>query len=71
MKLRKHIKIRFQGIILIVLAYLCTKTDAGGAAVMLALIGAVMLFHSENSRRTITYRIAKKITDAAEKENAA
>lgn len=43
-KLRENVKIRIQGIALLILGFLCYKTDADGAAVFMWFIGAVMLF---------------------------
>lgn len=43
-RLRENVKIRIQGITLLVLGFLCYKTDADGAAVFMWFWGAVMLF---------------------------
>lgn len=43
-KLRENVKIRIQGIELLVLGFLCYKTDADGAAVFMWLLGVLMLF---------------------------
>ena len=43
-RLRENVKIRIQGITLLVLGFLCYKTDADGAAVFMWFWGTVMLF---------------------------
>lgn len=43
-RLKENIKIRLQGIALLMLGVLCHKTSADGAAVLMWLLGAVMLF---------------------------
>lgn len=43
-RLKENIKIRIQGIELLVLGFLCYKTDADGAAVFMWLLGVLMLF---------------------------
>ena len=43
-RLKESIKMRLQGIALLMLGILCHKTSADGAAVLMWLIGAIMLF---------------------------
>lgn len=48
-RLKENVKIRLQGIALLILGILCHKASADGAAVLMWLIGAVMLFGKINS----------------------
>lgn len=48
-RLKENIKIRLQGIALLMLGILCHKASADGAAVLMWLIGTVMLFGKINS----------------------
>ena len=43
-RLKDSVKIRLQGIALLMLGVLCHKASADGAAVLMWLLGAVMLF---------------------------
>lgn len=43
-RLKENIKMRLQGIALLMLGILCHKVSADGAAVFIWLLGAVMLF---------------------------
>ena len=43
-RLKDSVKIRLQGIALLMLGILCHKASADGAAVLMWLLGAVMLF---------------------------
>lgn len=43
-RLKESIKMRLQGIALLMLGILCHQASADGAAVLMWLIGAVMLF---------------------------
>lgn len=50
-KLRENVKIRIQGIALLVLGFLCYKTDADGAAVFMWVLGALMMLGTTDSKR--------------------
>lgn len=50
-RLKENIKMRLQGIVLLMLGILCHKASADGAAVFMWLIGAVMLFGKIDSKR--------------------
>jgi uncharacterized membrane protein HdeD (DUF308 family) len=50
-RLKKNIKMRLQGIALLMLGILCHKASADGAAVLMWLLGAVMLFGKIDSKR--------------------
>lgn len=43
-RLKENIKMRLQGVALLMLGILCHKVNADGAAVLMWLIAAVMLF---------------------------
>ena len=50
-RLKENIKMRLQGIALLMLGILCHKASADGAAVLMWLLGAVMLFGKIDSKR--------------------
>ena len=50
-RLRENVKIRIQGIELLVLGFLCYKTDADGAAVFMWFLGTLMTFGTIDSKR--------------------
>jgi hypothetical protein len=50
-RLKENIKMRLQGITLLILGMLCHKVNADGAAVFMWLLGAVMLFGKIDSKR--------------------
>ena len=50
-RLKENIKMRLQGIALLMLGVLCHKVNADGAAVLMWLIAAVMLFGIIDSKR--------------------
>jgi hypothetical protein len=50
-RLRENVKIRIQGIELLVLGFLCYKTDADGAAVFMWFLGTLMTFGTVDSKR--------------------
>lgn len=49
-RLKENIKMRLQGIVLLMLGILCHKASADGAAVFMWLIAAVMLFGKIDSK---------------------
>ena len=50
-RLKDSVKIRLQGIALLMLGVVCHKASADGAAVLMWLLGAVMLFGKIDSKR--------------------
>lgn len=49
-RLRENVKIRIQGIALLVLGFLCCKTDADGAAVFMWILGTLMTLGTTDSK---------------------
>lgn len=49
-RLRENVKIRIQGIALLVLGFLCYKTDADGAAVFMWILGTLMTLGTTDSK---------------------
>ena len=50
-RLRENVKIHIQGIELLVLGFLCYKTDADGAAVFMWFLGTLMTLGTVDSKR--------------------
>ena len=50
-RLKDSVKMRLQGVALLMLGILCHKARADGAAVLMWLLGAVMLFGKIDSER--------------------
>lgn len=69
--LKENIKIKLDGFVLIFLAYLCVRTDAGGAAFFMGLIGICFLFPQPKPRkRSILYCFAKTLVEYEDEKYA-
>lgn len=63
-RLKDSIKIKLDGLMLIFMAYLCTRTDAGGAAFFMGVIGICFLLPQPKHRKhSILYCIAKTLVE--------
>lgn len=69
-KLKKSVKRRLDGIIMIFIAVLCVITDADGAAFIIGFYGFACLFSTVKRRQySIIYYIAKAIVAHEEYED--
>lgn len=68
-KLKRSVKRRIDGIIMIFIAILCVITEADGAAMIIGFYGFACLFSTVKRRRhSIIYHIAKAIVAHEEHE---
>lgn len=60
-RLKENIKMRLQGITLLILGVLCHETNADGAAIFIWFLGVVMLASNAKTISKIIYQMALKI----------